>query len=130
MVTDPVADMLTRIRNALLARHDSVVIPLSKTKIAIAKILKDEGFIQDYELVKSDSRRFIKVSLKYVDNQPVIMGLERASKPGMRLYVKRKEIPRVYGGLGISIVSTSKSIMLGQDAWRRNIGGELLCYVW
>ncbi len=130
MVTDPVADMLTRIRNALLARHDSVVIPLSKTKIAIAKILKDEGFIQDYELVKSDSRRFIKVSLKYVDNQPVIMGLDRASKPGMRLYVKRKEIPRVYGGLGISIVSTSKGIMLGQDAWRRNIGGELLCYVW
>jgi small subunit ribosomal protein S8 len=130
MVTDPVADMLTRIRNALLARHDSVVIPLSKTKIAIAKILKDEGFISDFELVKSDSHRFIKVNLKYVDNQSVILGLERASKPGMRLYVKRKEIPRVYGGLGISIVSTSKGIMLGHDAWRRNIGGELLCYIW
>jgi small subunit ribosomal protein S8 len=130
MVTDPIADMLTRIRNGLMARHDSVVIPLSKPKIAIAKILKDEGFITDYAIAKGDSHRYIKVNLKYVDNQPVILGIERVSKPGLRLYVKRKEITRVYGGLGISIMSTSKGIMLGHEAWRRNLGGELLCYVW
>jgi small subunit ribosomal protein S8 len=130
MVNDPIADMLTRIRNALLARHDSVVIPLSKTKISIARILKDEGFINDYSIVKGESHRFIKVGLKYVDNRPIILGIERASKPGMRLYAKRKEIPRVYGGLGIAIVSTSRGIMLGQEAYHRNIGGELLCYVW
>jgi small subunit ribosomal protein S8 len=130
MVTDPIADMLTRIRNGLMARHDSVVIPLSKTKIELAKILKDEGFITDYTIAKGDSHRYIKVTLKYVDNQPVIVGIERVSKPGLRLYVKRKEIPRVYGGLGIAILSTSKGIMLGHDAWRRNLGGELLCYVW
>jgi small subunit ribosomal protein S8 len=130
MVTDPIADMLTRIRNALMARHDSVVIPLSKAKVAVAKILKDEGFITDYAVMKGETYRYIKVTLKYIDNQPVIMGLERVSKPGLRVYVKKGEIPRVYGGMGIAILSTSKGIMVGRDAWHRSMGGELLCYVW
>jgi len=130
MLTDPIADMLTRIRNAIMARHDSVVIPLSKAKVAVAKILKEEGFIADYSVMKGETHRYIKVTLKYIDNQPVIMGLERVSKPGLRVYVKKGEIPRVYGGMGISILSTSKGIMAGRDAWHRNLGGELLCYVW
>lgn len=130
MVTDPIADMLTRIRNAVMARHDSVVMPLSRTKLALAKVLKDEGFITDYSIVKGETHRFLKINLKYVDNQPIILGLERVSKPGLRIYVKRGEIPRVYGGLGISVLSTSKGIMVGKEAWRRKMGGELLCYVW
>jgi small subunit ribosomal protein S8 len=130
MVTDPIADMLTRIRNALMARHDSVLVPMSKTKLAIAKILKDEGFISDYTVLKSGQHRVIKVILKYMDNQPAITGLERVSKPGLRVYVGRREIPRVYGGLGISIVSTSKGLMVGKYAWKENLGGELLCYIW
>ncbi len=130
MVTDPIADMLTRIRNAHMARHESVSIPLSKAKMAIAKILRDEGFIADYAIVKGEPHRFIKVTLKYIDNQPLIMGLERVSKPGLRLYAKRGEIPRVYGGLGIAILSTSKGIMVGREAWKKSLGGELLCYVW
>lgn len=130
MVTDPVADMLTRIRNAIMARHDSVLIPASRNKLAIAKVLKQEGFIIDYSVVKGKPDRWIKVLLKYMDNQPVISGLERVSKPGLRVYVHRHEIPRVYGGLGISIISTSKGVLAGQDAWRQNLGGELLCYVW
>ena len=130
MVTDSIADMLTRIRNAILARHDSVQMPLSKAQVSIAKILKDEGFITDYSVLKDGSHRVIKIVLKYVDNQPVILGLERVSKPGLRVYVGRGEIPRVYGGLGITILSTSKGLMLGHDAHRQNIGGEVVCYVW
>jgi small subunit ribosomal protein S8 len=131
MITDPIADMLTRIRNAILARHDSVLIPVSKTKLSMAKILKDEGFITDYTVLRGTGvQRVIKVTLRYIDNQPAIVGLERVSKPGLRVYVKRREIPRIYGGLGIAILSTSKGIMVGLDSWRRNIGGELLCYVW
>ena len=130
MVTDPIADMLTRIRNAITARHDSVLIPMSKNKLAVAKILKDEGFIGDYTVLKSGQHRVIKVFLKYMDNQSAISGLERVSKPGLRVYVGRREIPRVYGGLGIAIVSTSKGLMVGHEAWRQNLGGELLCYVW
>lgn len=130
MVTDPIADMLTRIRNAIIAHHDTVQMPLSKAKLSLAKILKDEGFITDYTVLKDGSHRVIKITLKYVDNQPAILGLERVSKPGLRIYVGRREIPRVYGGLGISIVSTSKGLMVGHAAWRQNLGGELLCYVW
>lgn len=130
MVTDSIADMLTRIRNAVMARHDDVTIPLSKSILAIARILKDEGFINEFNIIEENKLRFLKISLKYIDNQPAIMGLERVSKPGLRIYVKRGEIPRVYGGLGIAIVSTSKGIMLGKDAWQRKLGGELLCYVW
>jgi small subunit ribosomal protein S8 len=130
MVTDPIADMLTRIRNAIIAHHDTVQMPLSKTKLSLAKILKDEGFITDYTVLKDGSHRVIKITLKYVDNQPAILGLERVSKPGLRIYVGRREIPRVYGGLGIAIVSTPKGLVVGHEAWRQNLGGEVLCYVW
>ena len=130
-ITDPIADMLTRIRNAIMARHDSVPIPTSRTKLSIARILKEEGFITDYEVLRGKPQRVIKIHLKYDDNnQPIISGLERVSKPGLRVYVQKKEITRVYGGLGIAIVSTSKGMKTGQQAWRLGIGGELLCYVW
>ncbi|MFC1901924.1 30S ribosomal protein S8 [Chloroflexota bacterium] len=130
-VSDPIADMLTRIRNAIMARHDSVLVPASKMKLAIARILKEEGFISDYEVVKGAPHRDIKVYLKYMeDNKPVISGLRRVSRPGLRVYVQKKEIPRVYGGLGIAIISTSKGVRTGQQTWRQGSGGELLCYVW
>jgi small subunit ribosomal protein S8 len=130
MVTDPIADLLTRVRNAAMARHDSVVIPASKMKILVAKILKDEGFIVDYSIIKGEPQRTIKITLKYIDKQPAFIGLERVSKPGLRIYTGKKEIPRVYGGLGIAVISTSKGLMTGQQAWKKNIGGEVLCYVW
>jgi small subunit ribosomal protein S8 len=130
-ISDPIADMLTRIRNAIMARHDSVLVPTSRMKLSIARILKDEGFINDYEVLRSKPHRAIRLYLKYSDkNQPVLSGLERVSKPGLRVYVQQKEIPRVYGGLGIAIVSTPKGVMTGQQAWHQGVGGELLCYVW
>ena len=130
-ISDPIADMLTRIRNAIMARHDSVLIPTSRMKLGIARIIKAEGFISDYEVLRAKPQRTIKIYLKYDDkNQPILSGLERRSKPGLRIHVQRKEIPRVYGGLGVAILSTSKGMMTGQQAWRRGIGGELLCYVW
>jgi len=130
-ISDPIADMLTRIRNAIMARHDSVPIPASRMKLSIARIIKDEGFINDYEVLRGKPHRVIKIYLKYDDkNQPVLSGLERVSKPGLRVHVQQKEIPRVYGGLGIAILSTSKGMMTGQQAWRQGVGGELLCYVW
>jgi small subunit ribosomal protein S8 len=130
-VSDPVADMLTRIRNAIMARHDFVLIPASRTKLSIARILKGEGFIAEYEVLKGKPHRVIKLYLKYDDNnQPILSGLERVSKPGLRVYVGQKEIPRVYGGVGVAILSTSKGVMTGKQAWRQGIGGELLCYVW
>ena len=130
-VSDPISDMLTRIRNAIMVRHDSVLIPASRMKLAITKILKEEGFITDYEVLRGKPHRVIKIHIKYSDkNQSVISGLERVSKPGLRVYVPRREIPRVYGGLGIAIVSTSKGVMTGKQAWRQEIGGELLCYIW
>ena len=129
-VSDPIADMLTRIRNAIMVRHDSVLIPSSRMKQAIAKILKEEGFISDYEVLKGKTHRTIKIQLKYNSkNQSVLTGLERVSKPGLRVYIDRKEIPRIAGGLGVAILSTSKGVMTGQQAWRQGIGGELLCYV-
>jgi len=129
-ISDPIADMLTRIRNAVMVRHDSVLIPASRMKLAIAKILKEEGFIGDYEVLRGKPHRVIKVHLKCDDkNQPILTGLERVSKPGLRVYVGWKEIPRIAGGLGVTIVSTSKGVMTGHQAWRQGIGGELLCYV-
>ena len=130
MVTDPIADMLTRIRNALMVRHDAVLIPASKMKLSIARILKDEGFSSDYTVLKGKPERVIKVFLKYIGGQPAISGLERVSKPGLRVYVGRGEIPRVYSGLGVALLSTPKGVMTGQAAWHQNLGGELLCYVW
>ena len=131
-VTDPIADMLTRIRNAVMARHDTVAIPASNMKVALAKILKDEGFVQDYEMIENGSPQSdIKIYLHYRENgQPAIAGLKRVSRPGLRVYVRKGEIPRYYGGMGVSILSTSKGIMTGKQAWRDETGGELLCYVW
>lgn len=132
-VSDPIADMLTRIRNAVAARHDAVLMPASKTKISIADVLKQEGFIRGYDLVNDEGKAQpnLKVHLGYSDQrQPVLNGLQRVSKPGLRVYVQRREIPRVYGGLGIAILSTPKGIMTGQEARRQQVGGEVLCYVW
>jgi small subunit ribosomal protein S8 len=131
-ITDPIADMLTRIRNAIMARHDSVLIPASKTKISIAHILKEEGFITDYEVVKGDTpQRVIKIQLKYTGKkEPILTGLKRVSKPGLRVYVGKGEIPRIYEGLGITILSTPSGVMTGRQAWRKGVGGEILCYIW
>lgn len=131
MTTDPIADMLTRIRNVNMVRQEFAMVPWSKEKVAVAKVLREEGFIRDYDVLRGKPTRTIKIYLKYRDrNQPVIMGLKRVSKPGLRVYVGASEIPRPYGGLGIAIVSTSKGIMTGSQAWKQGIGGELLCYVW
>ena len=130
-MSDPVADMLTRIRNAVEARHDSVLMPASRLKIAIAKILKDEGFIRDYEVLKGGPQRSFRIQLRYAGRkEPLLHGLQRVSKPGLRVYVQKAEIPRVYGGLGIAILTTPVGVMTGQQAWRRQVGGEILCYVW
>jgi small subunit ribosomal protein S8 len=129
--SDPIADMLTRIRNAIMARHDFVLVPASRMKLSITKTLKEEGFINDYEVLRGKPHRVIKIYLKYDENnQSVLSGLERVSKPGLRMYVQRKEVPRVFSGLGIAIMSTPKGVMTGQQAWRQGVGGELLCYVW
>ncbi len=130
-VTDPIADMLTRIRNALMVRHDSVLVPASKIKLSIARILKEEGFITDYEVIRGKPHRNIRIQLRYLEaNKPAIAGLKRVSKPGLRVYVQKREIPRVYGGLGIAILSTSQGVRTGRQAWRQGGGGELMCYIW
>ncbi len=128
-MTDPIADMLTRVRNASMALLPEVAIPHSNVKESIAHILKDEGYVKDYKVVGS-SKKEIQVSLKYSGRQGVIAGLKRISRPGIRTYVKHNEIPRVLGGMGISIVSTSKGVLEGQKAKRLKAGGEVLCYVW
>jgi small subunit ribosomal protein S8 len=131
MMTDPIADLLTRIRNALVAGHESVQAPASKTKIAIARVLRKEGFIRDFEVVRDGVKRTIRIDLAYSGRkEPTISGLRRVSKPGLRVYVQKREIPRVYSGLGIAILTTPQGVMTGQEAWRRQVGGEVLCYVW
>ena len=131
-VSDPVADMLTRIRNAIHARHEVVSLPVSKMKAELARILKEEGFIEDYEVVRSGTpQATLSVFLHYRSKEePAISGLKRVSKPGLRVYVRKGEIPRYYGGLGVAILSTSEGVMTGVKAWRNGLGGELLCYVW
>lgn len=130
-MTDPIADMLTRIRNAAMARHDYVLIPASQMKIAIAKILKEEGFIRDYDVLKDSPQRTIRVWLSYTGKrEPVVTGLKRISKPGLRVYAKSSEMPRVRGGLGTAIVSTPRGIISAKQARRLNVGGEVLCFVW
>jgi small subunit ribosomal protein S8 len=130
-VTDPIADMLTRIRNGVHAKHDAVSMPSSKIKVAIAKVLKDEGFIAGYETEQDGSRPVLKVHLSYTGRkEPVLSGIKRVSKPGLRVYVQKREIPRVFGGLGVAILSTPEGVMTGQAARARNVGGEILCYVW
>jgi small subunit ribosomal protein S8 len=130
-MTDPIADMLTRLRNATTAKHDFTTVPASKLKLEIARILKEEGFIKDFELVKDAPHPTFRVRLGYTaKKEPVLSGLQRVSKPGLRVYVQKSEIPRVYGGLGIAILSTPQGVMTGQQAWRSKVGGEILCYVW
>ena len=132
VVSDPIADMLTRIRNANTAKHDTVDVPSSKMKLAIANILVDEGYIAKYELVDEGAFQTIRITLKYGadKNEKVISGLKRISKPGLRVYAGAEELPKVLGGLGIAIVSTNKGVMTDKEARKQNVGGEVLAYVW
>lgn len=130
-MTDPVADMLTRIRNALLAQHRQVLVPSSNIKAAIARILKQEGFIRHFDVNNQAPQPMIRIILKYDDDRnPVLRGLERVSKPGQRIYAGRYDVPRVQSGLGVAIVSTSKGVMTDRQARRMGIGGEVICRVW
>ena len=131
VITDPIADMLTRIRNALVARHDAVVIPASNMKKAIAKILLDEGYIKSVDFIDDGVQGSIKITLKYAaGKESVIKGLKRISKPGLRVYAKNEEIPKVLGGLGIAIISTPKGVMTDKAARNAGVGGEVLAYIW
>jgi len=130
MLTDPISDMLTRIRNAIRIKAEKVDIPISKMKLEVAKILKEEGFIKAYKILKDRKQGILRVILKYVDNESVISGLKRISKPGRRVYVSRDGIPIVIGGLGISILTTSKGILSDKLCRREGVGGEVICYVW
>ncbi len=131
VVTDPIADMLTRIRNANQMRYKEVEVPASKMKMEIARILKEEGFVSDYKVKKSDKENMIVLGLKYGQKKErVITGLKRISKPGLRVYAKAEELPRVLNGLGIAIISTSKGLMTDRDARKESLGGEVLAYIW
>lgn len=130
VVTDTIADMLTRIRNANAMRYNEVSVPASNLKIELARILKEEGFIKGYKVVKDDAQGSIVITLKYVNKERVITGLKRISKPGLRVYAKSSEIPKVLNGLGIAIISTSKGIMTDKEARKQNLGGEVLAYIW
>ena len=130
MVTDPIADMRTRIRNANQMRYKEVEVPASKIKNEIARILKSEGFIADYKVKKNNVQDILVLSLKYVDKERVITGLKRISKPGLRIYVQAEEVPSVLNGLGIAIISTSKGVMTDKEARANSLGGEVLAYIW
>lgn len=132
MNTDPIADMLTRIRNANLVSHETVEMPSSKLKVEVAKLLKEEGYIVNYSVAKKDDKfSYLTITLKYDEkNKPVISNLKRISKPGLRTYCKSKNLPQVFGGLGIAIISTSKGLMTDRKAKKEKLGGEILCYVW
>jgi small subunit ribosomal protein S8 len=129
-ISDPIADMLTRIRNGSRARHNEISLPSSRTKAAIAAILRDEGFIEGFEDAQDGNHPQLKLTLKYVGKVPVISGMKRVSKPGLRVYATKTDIPRVLGGLGVVIVSTSHGIMTGARARQAQLGGEVLAYVW
>ncbi|NLT95718.1 MAG: 30S ribosomal protein S8 [Clostridia bacterium] len=131
VMTDPIADFLTRIRNANMVMHEKVEIPASKTKKALAEILKREGFVKDYEYIEDGKQGIIRIYLKYGSNKErVITGIKRISKPGLRVYCKKDEIPKVLGGLGIAIISTSQGIVTDKEARKIGLGGEVICYVW
>ena len=130
-MTDTIADMLTRIRNALIAKHDSVEIPASTMKKAIAQILVEEGYIKSFEVIADGEKKTIRIQLKYGANkQRVIVGIKRISRPGLRVYARKDEMPKVLGGLGIAIVSTSRGVMTDREARKQGVGGEVLAYVW
>jgi small subunit ribosomal protein S8 len=131
VINDPIADMLTRIRNAQVARHDTVSMPASNMKKNIAKLMQNEGFIKSYEVIDDGLQGEIKITLKYLEKkQPVIVGLKRISKPGLRVYASCEDLPKVLGGLGVAIISTSKGVMTDRMARKENLGGEVLCYIW
>lgn len=130
VVSDPIADMLTRIRNANKMRHNSLTIPASKLKLEITRILKDEGFIRNYKYKEDNKQGQLIIYLKYINKEKTINNLKRISKPGLKVYAKKDEIPGVLGGLGIVILSTSKGIMTGKEALQRRLGGEVICYIW
>ncbi len=131
MLTDPVADMLTRIRNASSARHPSVDAPASRIKVELARLMKEEGFILDYELAKENEHSIIRIKLKYAENRKaVISGIRRISKPGLRVYADKESVPKVLGGLGVAILSTSKGMLTDKQARKEKVGGEVLCYIW
>lgn len=130
MVTDPIADLLTRVRNAALIRAEKVDIPASRIKLEIAKILKEEGFIRAYKILKDKKQGILRLTLKYVDNENVISGLKRISKPGRRVYVGSNKIPRVMGGVGVAILTTPKGLLSDKICRREGVGGEVICYVW
>ena len=131
-MTDPIADMLTRIRNANTAKHDTVDVPSSKMKLAIAKILLDEGYIKSYELVENGKFNDIRITLKYgaSKNEKIISGLQRISKPGLRVYANNEDLPKVLGGLDVAIISTNKCVITDKEARKLGVGGEVLCFVW
>ena len=129
-ITDPIADMLTRIRNANAQRHETVDVPSSKLKKSIAEILLNEGYIKSFEEIEDNAQGIIRITLKYVNKQKVITGLKRISKPGLRVYATKDELPKVLGGLGIALISTSKGIMTDKNARKEGIGGEVLAFVW
>ena len=130
MITDPIADMLTRIRNANQMKHATVSMPASKVKAEILRVLKAEGYISDYVLKEEENKKSIEVTLKYVNKQRVIQGIKRISKPGLRVYAKTNELPRVLNGLGVAIISTSSGIMTDRDARKQKLGGEVIAFVW
>ena len=130
-MTDPIADMLTRIRNANVVYHEKVDIPASKMKRALAEIMKHEGFIRDYQFISDDKQGVLRVYLKYgAERERVITGLRRISKPGLRIYAKKDELPRVLGGLGVAVVSTTSGLMSDRQARAAGLGGEVICYIW
>ncbi len=129
-MTDPIADLLTRIRNANQEKHESVIIPASRLKLEVLRVLKEEGYISDFEKTDDSKQGIIKITLKYVNKVRVIKGLKRISKPGLRVYAKKDELPKVLNGLGIAIVSTSSGVMTDREARQKNLGGEVLAYVW
>lgn len=131
VITDPISDMLTQIRNANTARHDHLHVPASKLKMEIARILKDEGFLADWRVIERGPQGVIRITLKYGPRkEPILSGLRRASRPGLRLYTTRGEIPRIRGGMGVAILTTSRGVMTDRQARRLGVGGEVLCYVW
>lgn len=130
MITDPIADMLARIKNAMTTRAEKVDIPASRMKLDIVKILKEEGFIRAYKILKDERQGILRIALKYVDSNSVISGLKRVSKPGRRVYVGSKGIPRVMGGVGIAILTTPKGVLSDNACRQENVGGEVICYVW
>ena len=130
VMTDPIADMLTRVRNAIQRKHATVLVPASKLKLEILRVLKEEGYISDFEKIEDEKQGMISITLKYVNKTSVIKGLKRISKPGLKVYAKRNELPKVLNGLGVAIVSTSGGVMSDREARQKNLGGEVLAFVW